>query len=108
MISDKTLGNVQIEAGKSYDTGAKFTDSSGSRRIMNTQVDFGALPNATTKNVAHGASVDPDFATATIIANNGSNSITLLATADGTNVSITTTTDLSAYSGIAIIEHVEA
>lgn len=109
MISQINAGNVQLEAGKKFDTGIKYTDSSGSRAVFRKVVDFGALPNTTTKNVAHGESVDPDLATGTIYANDGTTALTLTPSLTATNISLTTTSDLSSYANaIAIIEYVES
>lgn len=100
-------GNPTIQTGTTYDSGFKYDDGTDVRIVKTSFVAFGALPNATTKNLAHSLSIDPDFAVAQIIAQNGTNSQLFNATVDGTNVSLTTTTDLSAYTGIAVIQYVE-
>lgn len=110
MLFDKNVGNNQIEIGKTYDSGNKYIDASGVvHPIMTSYVDFGTLPNAATKNVAHELTVDLEFSVATVIANNGTNSIQLPATIDVTNISITATTDLSAYtSAFVVVSHIES
>lgn len=76
-------------------------------------VDFGALPNTTSKSVAHniqgwnssfrltaawGAATDPIALTALPIPNDG-----ILLEINSTNVTVTTTSDLSAYTETNIV-----
>lgn len=90
-----------------FDTGKKWKDAAGVvYRVLRKKISIGALPNAGTKNVAHGETVDPNkmvrihgfFATK----GDGSaalTSMTALAsiTVDATNVKVTTGADQSAY-----------
>ncbi len=70
-------------------------------------VDFGALPNAATKSVAHGILIDSSvtytrtYATATDPVNLKGTS--LFVNMDATNVSITTTSNMSAYTRCLVI-----
>jgi hypothetical protein len=108
MFFEKNDGNVEIRAGHSYDSGAIYDDGTNKRVIRTAFVDFGALPNTALKNVAHGlASVDVAYAVAAIHANNGTTADTFIAQMTATNVSITTTSDLSAWTGLAMIQYVE-
>lgn len=105
-------GEVQIELGKSHDSGLIYIDSNGVPRIVyKAFVDFGALPNATTKDVAHGlADVDVEYATVSVVANDGTTSKMVDpadVTVDATNVSVTAAGDESAFAGKATIEYIK-
>lgn len=77
------------------------------RSVYRKTVDFGALPNATTKSVAHGISFNSGCSV-TRFYGGASNTSSLLyiplpttgvtLSADSTNISITTTTNMSGYN----------
>lgn len=102
-------GEVQIQLGKSHDSGLIYIDSNGvPRTVYRAYVDFGALPNATTKNVAHGlANLDPEYADVVIKANDGTTAKRYDASIDATNVSVTAAGDESAFSGKAVIDYIK-
>lgn len=94
-------------------TGKKWIDG---RTIYSKVINFGALPDTTTKNVAHGISSINSFITLKGIATDGSNyypmpsgrttdtnNIDLFA--NGTNVSVTTATNWSTYSAYIVVEY---
>lgn len=92
--------------------GQKFFPSSGSnqfRQVYRLTVNFGALPNATTKSVAHGLTITSGYsftriyATASDTTNktympipNANADVNM--TVDATNVNIKTSTNLSSYN----------
>lgn len=107
---------VAPKLGEESTTDTWFTDSQGvSWQIYSKVIDFGAGPNATSKNVAHGISLlkaDGHFkirhaqfhkaATAPVILDGAA----LVGTfPDLTNVRLTSTADLTTYAGFAIIEY---
>ena len=105
-------GNIQIERGKSYDTGLIYIDLAGVPRIIyRSYVDFGILPNATTIDIAHGIAapaLDPEFAEAHVIANNGTIGKKVEGEVDSTNVSITAAGDESAFTeSVAVITYIK-
>jgi len=105
------MGNIEIEAGASYDSGLKYVSGGVAKVIKKSFVDFGALPATALKEVAHGLSVDPAFAKVELIANDGTTSKVWTkneVTIDATNISVTTTASEVAWSGIAIVHHIEA
>jgi hypothetical protein len=75
-------------------------------------IDFGALPNAATKSVAHGITLSSNFSFTRIYAT-ASNQTALTyfpipgngvnITVDATNVNITTTVDLTAYTKVYVV-----
>ena len=105
-------GNIQIERGKSHDTGLIYVDLLGVPRIVyKTYVDFGILPNATTIDIAHGITapaLDPEFAHAHVIANDGTIGKRVEGEVDATNVSITAVGNESAFTqSVAVITHIK-
>jgi len=105
-------GNPQIERGKSHDTGGIYIDLLGVPRIIyKSFVDFGVLPVTTTKDVAHGIAapaLDPEYAEAHVVANNGTIGKKLEGEVDATNVSITTGDDQSAFTeSVAVITYIK-
>lgn len=88
----------------------KFRDGS---KVYTKVVDFGALPNATSKNVAHGISnLDLSYTQAPVVeatCSNGTMPTTLAGIATvtftGTNLTLTTTADFTAYSAYVRIEY---
>lgn len=83
------------------------------RNVYRMTVDFGALPNTTSKSVAHnivgwnksfrltrayGAATDPEALEALPIPNDG-----ILLTVNATNVTVTTTSNRSAYTDTTIV-----
>ena len=101
-------GNNQIKAGESYQTGEIFIKSDGTKKHVKRKfIDFGALPNATTKNVAHGiADLDVEYAKATISANDGTTNKQVDVAVTVTNVSITAAGNESAFSGIVTLDYI--
>lgn len=97
-------------------TGQRYFDNENPQKyksVYRMVVDFGSLPNTTTKSVPHqisgwdstfrltrayGASTDIDGLEALPIPNDG-----ILLIINSTNVSITTTSDLSAFTETAIV-----
>lgn len=50
--------NNQLQLGVTIDTGKKWIDANGAAHVIYRKaVDTGALPNATSKNVAHGQTI---------------------------------------------------
>lgn len=103
-------------------TGQQYFDSSNPQKNKNVYrmvVDFGALPNTTSKSVAHnivgwndqfrltrayGAATDPNGLEALPIPNDG-----ILLIINSTNVTVTTTSDRSAFTETTItIEYTKA
>lgn len=104
-------GNIQIERGKSHDTGLIYIDLLGvPRTIFRSFVDFGGLPITTTKAVAHGIlTIDPEYAQAHLVANDGTTGKKVEGFVDVTNVSVTTITDESLFTeSIAVIDYIKA
>jgi hypothetical protein len=108
-------GNIHVKVGGKIDTGKKWVDANGVARIIYRKtLAIGALPNNTTKNVAHGESINLTAVGgyADVIAawaSNGTilktqNSTGVTVDINGTNVVVGTTADLSAYSGFVTIE----
>lgn len=82
------------------------------RPVFRLVVDFGALPNNTTSSVAHGLTIDSTYSFTHIYAT-ASDPVNLLyfpipttgvtITVDDTNVNITTTSDLTAYTTCFVV-----
>ena len=104
-------GNQQVLSGKAWYP--SVDNNQAFRSVFRTVVDFGALPNAGTKSVAHGL----DFTTAlsgTFISATATDPVALVTipipfsspilnenikiTVDDTNVNITTAIDYSSYT----------
>ncbi len=103
------LAQEQMIVGRRYDTGKKWVDGS---IIYKKLISFGALPNATTKNVAHSETISLTkmARVSAFIARNGTLyanipfvTITSMSIS-ATNVTIISTTDLSTYTGWVEIE----
>lgn len=87
------------------DTGGTWIDS---KPVYRKAVNFGALPNATTKTVAHGISTIDNVVKMHMIITNGSSYRYIddsYLYVDGTNIGITTISDFSTYAGVGIIEY---
>ena len=90
-----------------WDTAKTWTDG---KVIWAKYVNFGALPNTTSKNVAHSiGSISAVVGVFGMAVSSGTyhpipNDGTLLRV-DGTNVTVTTDSDLSAYSGWIVVEY---
>lgn len=106
-------GNIQIQVGGKIDTGKKWIDANGAPHVIYRKtLSVGALPNATSKNVAHGEAVSLTkyHKVEGLFANNGTtvkteNSSGITVDMNATNVVITTATDLSLYvGGVVTIE----
>ena len=109
------IGNSNIKAGERIDTGKKWIDANGDPHVIYQKVlNTTALANAGARNVAHGesiglskyANVVGGFVTngVTIIPIGGTAGAEPICRINATNVVITSTTDLSTYSGQVIIE----
>lgn len=100
--------NFGAEVGRKVDTGKKWIDGSV---IFRKLLSIGALPNSTTKNVAHGEAainLTKYARVSDFTARNGTQYISPPAiTITNTNVAVTTTSDLSAYTGWVEIEFCE-
>ena len=102
--------NPMLVAGQKFDTGRKWVDESGvAWRIFRRLYRLGALPNATTINTAHGETIDP-LKHAHIVgfwANNGTTMKLIAAdpvvSVDATNIIVTATANLSAFTKSEII-----
>lgn len=96
-----------------YDTGRKWVNGGNTYRIFRKKIVCGALPNAATKNTAHGqlndsiAPIDPNKMIRVVSfwasKNDGSAALTAMTalasvTVDATNVKVTTGADQSAYT----------
>lgn len=101
------IGNPNIEVGRRQDTGRKWIDTDGvAHTIFEKTLSVGALPNNTTKNVAHGEALDVEgrYAQVTKLwASNGTivkskASVGVTADINATNVVVATTTDLTTYT----------
>lgn len=132
--TSETLGGVKIGEGvnvtedgtisvPSYVPPAYSTDEVDTlllwidgKRIYRKVVDVGTLPNATTKQVAHGISYDTIVNLKGVCSNSDNAFLPIPAVAtssqysielslDVTNVVITTAQDRSAFSGYVIIEY---
>ena len=104
-------GNIEVEAGTSFDSGQKYVSGGVAKVIKRAYVDFGAMPATALKNVAHGLSLDPAYAKVELIANDGTTSKVWTkneVTVDATNVSVTTTASEVAFTAIAVIDYIEA
>jgi hypothetical protein len=102
--------------GEEQHTGRFYTDSTGKAwPIYSKKIDFGAGPNAAAKNVAHGvASLKMDgwfkiahaqfhkLATAPVVLD-GAALVGIFP--DLTQVRLTSTADLTTYTGFAVIEY---
>ncbi len=115
---DKNPRSV-LEAGKQFSlaevpTGRLWVDG---KPIFRKVVDFGALPNAATKDVAHGV-VTPAFfvhvyGIGLTISGTGVSfplpNVGALVETDGTNVSVTAPGDLSGYTAsYVVLEYTKA
>lgn len=102
-------GNYQMLVGKRWDTGKKWNGEVIYAKI----IDVGALPNNTTKDVAHSENVDVNkWCKAHVFATDGTNNLAvhrdLTIQLTATNVSLVTGTNLSSYTqGYAYIEFVD-
>lgn len=104
-------GNYQYKTGETVDTGKKFFDANGDpHTVYRRLVNCGALPNAGTKNVAHGASnvaLDKPAGARLVYAASSTkllgNHRDLTIEFDETNVDLVTGTNLSGYNP-AIVE----
>ncbi len=97
-------GNILLDVGQDYDTGL----IKGGKVVRKKMVTYGALPDTTTKSVAHGiAGVDvTGYCKVEIIANDGTTSMCVIGTVDATNVNFTTAVDLQLFvGGIAYIHY---
>ncbi len=108
------IGGLYVPVEKS--NGQQYFDSTNVQKLKNVYrmvVDFGALPNSTSKSVAHnisgwntnfrltnayGASTDPAGLQAIPIPNNG-----ILLEINSTNVTVTTTSNRSAFTATTIV-----
>ena len=106
-------GNITIANGQRYDTGRKFIGNDGVvRPIIQKTILAAALPNAALGNFPHGEAirlvagsshakiVAISAANGTVVKSEGSIGVTVDFT--NTNIAITTTTDLSAYTNALI------
>lgn len=102
------LGTTLI-TGSEYDTGKTLDGDI----IYGKVVDFGALPNSTTKDVAHGISSLGTVLDWRLIADNGTIQVPLSHASGNdprinisdTNLEIITTSNWSSFNGIAILEY---
>lgn len=86
------------------------------KNLYRKTVDLGALPNATSANVAHGiANVDASYCRVLEVwgideATPATTSLSpgVNAQMDTTNIVVTTTTDLSDYNGYALLEYTKS
>lgn len=107
---DAIIVGRTFDSSAEWDTGKTWTDGSA---IWATYVDFGALPNTASKNVAHSLSGISVFVGARGLASSSGtyhpipNDGTLLRV-DSTNVTITTDSDLSSYSGWVVVEYTKS
>lgn len=135
--TSETLGGVKIGAGvnvsedgtisvPSYVPPAYSTNEVDTlllwidgKKIYRKVVDVGALPNTTTKQVAHGITYDTIVSLSGICSNSDNAFLPMPAVAtssayaielsiDSSNVVITTAQDRSAFSGYVIIEYTKA
>lgn len=105
--------NVMLEPGKEIQTDKIWIDPSDTTkkyRVYQKVVDCGALPNATGKNVAHGitALAPTKHMRISLWATNGStkgrgNGGDPLIEVDATNIVITATANLSAYTASVVL-----
>jgi hypothetical protein len=125
-INDREIGWYllqQLLTGKSMYASASSTTASQFRSIFRMTVNFGALPNNTTKSVAHGITVDGNFTlvqiwgsatkpTATYAAipipyASGTLNKNIEINIDATNINITTSIDYSGYTlSTVVIEYI--
>lgn len=104
-----TFAQEQMIVGRRYDTGKKWVDGS---IIYKKLISFGALPNTTTKSVAHSESLSlvKMCRISAFVARNGTQYLTIPAltitsvTITATNIVVISTNDLSAYTGWVEIE----
>lgn len=102
-------GNIQIKVGGKFDTGKKWVDSTGAAHVIYQKTlaldgTTASLPNATTKNVAHGETIALNKY-AKVVGLRADNATTIktlesvgvTAEINATNVVVATTTDLSLY-----------
>lgn len=104
-------GNYQLVVGQRVDTGKKWTASTGQAFVIYRKVvDLGALPNNTTKSVAHTENPDIEkFTKVEIFAKDSDSSRSLFrdldVDIDVTNIIMVTGTNLSGYTqAYAVIE----
>ncbi len=110
--------NQQIITGKSFIPSTGSASEQNYRTVFRKVIPFGALPNSTTKSIAHGINVDANFTlvdswasatdpvglTAITFAYDPTSSVYLNMGA--TNVNITTTADYSNYTrSFVVIEY---
>ncbi|MEX0598819.1 MAG: hypothetical protein WD512_20210 [Candidatus Paceibacterota bacterium] len=100
--------------GPAKDTGKKFIDAAGNQRVIYEKVlSIGILPNAATKNVAHGESVDRSvgaYSKIELFAANGTATLNLNdvgVSLTETNLAIVAAGNQSAFEGSAIIEFIK-
>lgn len=107
----RNLGNPEIKLGESHDSGAIYRDLAGNpRKVKVCYVATGALPNIATSNVAHGLSIDPEFASVSLLVNDGTVSKGYPEadlSINATNIIIVAAGNESAFSGIAIVHYIE-
>ena len=95
-----------------------FGGTSNNRPIFRKTFDFGALPNTAAKNLAHGLTFDANmsFVKITAVATDPVNFLSfpipttgVTISLDATNIIITTTSDLTAYTNcFVILEYIKA
>ena len=126
-----TQGTLDVE-GDIYSNGSKIGETYSTseikvgtwingKPIYRKTVNFGALPNATTKSVAHGAANVEQVVSVSGTFNNGSMAFFLPYTnpdgggiyniaiyRNGSNIAIQTGSDRTAYSGYATIEYTKS
>ena len=109
ILNGKVIGTYSLNdspAGKTYSANAS------SIQVRRKLIDFGALPNTSTKSVPHGLSVGSNFRIFDlyIAASNPGTSYLCIKdqnlTLDIININLTTTSNLSAYtSSFVVIEY---
>lgn len=108
-VITSSIAQEQMVVGRRYDTGKKWTDGSV---IYKKLVSFGALPNTTTKSVAHSESLSlTKYAVVSrLIARDGTTYLNIPAvtitsiTITATNITMISTNNLSTYTGWVEIE----
>ena len=107
MNTDHIFSTPEMQTSKVYINPSTGTQHQIYRRI----VDLGALPNITTKNVPHGISglAIGRYIDVRVSANNSVKSSNapagLTVEVDATNITLISTTNLSTFNGVAIVEY---
>lgn len=104
----------QLLTGKNFIPGVNSANDQQFRNVFRKVIDFGTLPDTTTKSIAHGITFDTNFTLIELYASATDpvgfqaftvefGGTTVYLNMDATNVNITTTADYRAYTRCYVI-----